>query len=330
MIYIETPTNDVYRIFGTELFYATERDPGEDVFLLWHTVPTLVVGKFQNVREEINLSYAQKKGLKIVRRESGGGTMFIDLGSYQFSFIHRGENEEIDFSRYVNPIIAALSSMGINAELTGRNDITIGGKKISGNSQYRKDGVTVHHGTLLFSGDIETMVRATTVDSYKITSKSIKSVRERVTNISEHFPAGGALTGDEFSEKIISFVLGENGKRYSPCDEELKRIEEIADERFRGEDNIFGRDPKYNLETVSHLPGGKVSFKLDIKNNVIETAKIYGDFFASVDAEKIENALAGVKYKKEDIISSLEKSGLDGKLFKITVPQLACAVLGEE
>ena len=188
MIYIETGSTDVYYNFGLENYFATEKRLPDTVFLFWRTTPTLMVGKYQNILEEINKPYADAHGIHLVRRMSGGGTIYTDLGGWQFTFIQHKEAGEIEFGQYIAPVIDALREMGVSASFNGRNDLTIDGKKFSGNAQYRLGDCIVHHGSLLFDTDIEQMVASTTVDSYKIISKSIKSVRDRVTNISEHLP----------------------------------------------------------------------------------------------------------------------------------------------
>ena len=183
MIYIETGSTDVYYNFGLENYFTVEKRLPDTVFLFWRTTPTLMVGKYQNILEEINKPYADAHGIHLVRRMSGGGTIYTDLGGWQFSFIQHREAGEIEFGQYIAPVIGALEEMGVTASFNGRNDLTIDGRKFSGNAQYRLGDCIVHHGSLLFDTDIRQMAEATTPDSYKITSKSIKSVRDRVTNI---------------------------------------------------------------------------------------------------------------------------------------------------
>ena len=205
MIYIETGSTDVYYNFGLEYYFTVEKRLPETVFLFWRTTPTLMVGKYQNVLEEINKPYADAHGIHLVRRMSGGGTIYTDLGGWQFTFIQHREAGEIEFSQYIAPVIGALREMGVNAAFNGRNDLTIDGRKFSGNAQYRLGDCIVHHGSLLFDTDIEQMVASTTVDSYKIISKSIKSVRDRVTNISEHLPA--PMDAETFKETMVRHRL---------------------------------------------------------------------------------------------------------------------------
>ena len=206
MIYIETNSTDVYYNFGLENYFTVEKRLPDTVFLFWRTTPTLMVGKYQNVMEEINKPYADAHGIKIVRRMSGGGTIYTDLGGWQFSFIQHRDAEQIEFEEYIAPVIDALKELGVAAAFNGRNDLTIDGKKFSGNAQYRLEDCIVHHGSLLFDTNIRQMVESTTVDSYKILSKSIKSVRDRVTNIAEHLPV--PMEPEEFKTCMVRHIMG--------------------------------------------------------------------------------------------------------------------------
>ena len=166
MIYIETGSTDVYYNFALEYYFAAVKKLDDTVFLLWRTTPTLMVGKYQNTLEEICQDYAQAHGINVVRRMSGGGTIYTDMGGWQFTFIEQGDTNEIHFQAYTKPIVDALRALGVPADFNGRNDLLIDGRKVSGNAQYKLAGSTVHHGSLLFDTDIEQMVASTTVADY--------------------------------------------------------------------------------------------------------------------------------------------------------------------
>ena len=190
IVYVENNFLDPYQSFGLEYYLTAEKTFDDStVLLFWRTEPTLMVGRYQNTYSEINTEYADQKGINIVRRMSGGGTIYTDLGGWQYSFITRTDKNEISFAEYIAPVIDALQTVGVKAEFNGRNDLVINGKKFSGTAQYMHNGFTVHHGSLLYDTDLEELVKSTTVDEYKILSKGIKSVRDRVTNISEHMEA---------------------------------------------------------------------------------------------------------------------------------------------
>ena len=325
MIYIETGSTDVYYNFGLENYFTVEKRLPDTVFLFWRTTPTLMVGKYQNVLEEINKPYADAHGIKIVRRMSGGGTIYTDLGGWQFSFIQHKEAGEIEFQQYIAPVIGAQAELGVRAEFNGRNDLTIDGRKFSGNAQYRLGGCVVHHGSLLFDTDITQMVASTTVDRYKILSKSIKSVRDRVTNIAEHLPA--PMDPESFKACMVRHIMGGSDAVYQVTEEDDARIRQIAAEKFDSWDRIYGADPTFNIERTSRFAGGKMQFKIDVQKGIIRHAAVYGDFFSTLDAAAICAALIGCRYERDAVLSSLLAHHMDGAVYRISVQEMAAAIV---
>ena len=219
MLTVRNVSNDpFYNQAFEEYVYETFRD--DNVFLLWKNTPAVVVGSYQNICREVHVEALRQRGIPVVRRISGG-TSYTDMGGWQFTFIQHKEAGEIEFSQYIAPVIDALREMGVNAAFNGRNDLTIDGKKFSGNAQYRLGDCIVHHGSLLFDTDIEQMVASTTVDSYKITSKSIKSVRDRVTNISEHLPV--PMDAETFKETMVRHIMNGSADTYTVTPEDDAR-----------------------------------------------------------------------------------------------------------
>lgn len=325
MIYIETGSTDVYYNFGLENYFTVKKRLPDTVFLFWRTTPTLMVGKYQNVLEEINKPYADAHGIHLVRRMSGGGTIYTDLGGWQFSFIQHKEAGEIEFGQYIAPVIGALGEMGVRAAFNGRNDLTIDGRKFSGNAQYRLGDCIVHHGSLLFDTDIRQMAEATTPDSYKITSKSIKSVRDRVTNISDHLPV--PMDPETFKETMVRHIMNGSTAVYTVTPEDDARIREIARERFQSWEQIFGKSPKFTIDRVGRFRGGKMQFRLDVQKGVIRSAAVYGDFFSTLDAETIGGALTGCPYERGAVLAALRAHGIDGAVYRISAQEMAAAAV---
>ena len=327
MIYCFLDYTTPYENLAGEYYLATEKEFEEDLFLLWRNEPSVIVGKFQNTLEEVNLAYTAEHGIHVARRMSGGGTVYHDLGGWQFTFITRDSGEEIEFERFMQPITDALRSMGLDVRSTGRNDIALfpagseRGYKISGNTQYKKNGVTVHHGTLLFDTDIEEMVRATTPKEYKITSKAIRSVRERVTNIRPHLPED--MTAEAFRDALASRMTD---KTYSLTEADRSRIRELAETVFSDPKWNFGANPKFEITHELHLPGGTIELGLTVKNGVIRSAGLSGDFFAGETADQITAALTGVEYSKEAMTAALEP--VCGSLYGIAADDIAKGIFG--
>lgn len=310
-----------------EYYFATERDLNGDIFMLWRNEPSVIVGKYQNTLEEVNLAYTSAHGIHVARRMSGGGTVYHDRGGWQFTFITRDAGDAIEFDRFMQPITDALRSMGLDVRATGRNDIALypagseRGYKISGNTQYKKNGVTVHHGTLLFDTDIDEMVRATTPKDYKITSKAIKSVRERVTNIRPHLPED--MTDTEFRDALAARMTD---RTYSLSAEDRARIRELAETKFADPKWNFGANPKFEIEHELHLAGGTVELGLTVKNNVIQSAGIRGDFFAGEAAENIAASLTGVPYARDEMTAALRP--VCRSLYGIDADDIVKAIFG--
>lgn len=320
MIYAETNTTLPYRNFAFEYYLALERGLDEDVFMLWRDEPSVIVGKFQNTLEEVNLEYTREHGIHVARRLSGGGTVYHDLGCWQFTFITKSTDRGIDFGRFLSPIIDALKDLGLDVRATGRNDIALypkgseRGYKISGNSQYNKNGVTVHHGTLLFDTDIDEMVRATTPKDYKITSKAIKSVRERVTNIRPHLPTD--MTGEEFRDYLAA-RLCDNRYEFTPND--IARINEIEQEMFTPDSWNLGKNPQFEITKALHFDGGTIELGLTVKDGKIISAGVTGDFFLG-DADDLTTALCGAEYTPEAVSTALAR--FSNTLFRIDIDKL--------
>jgi len=316
MITIDTHSSDVFYNFGCEYYFATEKDLGDDVFLMWNTTPTLMIGKYQNTLEEIDAAYAKENGITVVRRLSGGGTIYTDEGGWQFSYITRSLGLQIEFERFLSPVVDALVSLGLNAAATGRNDITVDGKKVSGNAQFKLGSATVHHGSLLFDTNIDELVRATTPKEYKFTSKAIKSVRERVTNIREHLPVD--MTAEEFRSLLVNRV---SDSVYTLTEEDERRIRELSDRYFRDPAVIYAKSPRFEMEKTVHLAGGTFTLGFTVRHGIIENAGVTGDFFAGVDPT---DALIGVAYTPEEVRKAL--APLDGKIFRVSADELANAL----
>ena len=324
MIYIETGSTDVYYNFGLEYYFAAEKKLPEPVLLFWRTTPTLMVGKYQNILEEINKPYADAHKIRLVRRMSGGGTIYTDLGGWQFTFIEHSDQTQIDFSQYIGPVVDAVRELGADAGFNGRNDLLIGGRKFSGNAQYRLPGCIVHHGSLLYDTDLAQMAAATTVDPYKIQSKSIKSVRDRVTNISEHLPR--RLSVEEFKSCMVRHLMRGSTDTYTVTPDDDVRINQLAQEKFAAWDAIYGKNSFCDVKRTGRFPGGKLTFRLDVQRGVIRNASVWGDFFSTLSAEAITSALTGCRYDRAAVLYALQKNGIDGAVYQISAADMAALI----
>jgi lipoate---protein ligase len=286
-------------------------NPDNTYFLFYINEPSIIIGKNQNTAEEINAAYVNDNNIHVVRRLSGGGAVYHDLGNLNFSFITKDDGDSFhNFRKFTEPVIEALKELGVDAELSGRNDILAEGRKISGNAQFSTKGRMFSHGTLLFNSNIDEVVNALNVKLDKIQSKGIKSIRSRVANIKEFLKED--VTIEQFKDLLLQSIFKEHGsiERYEWSDEDIKNIKELADSRYRSWDWNYGKSPKCNIQQSKRFAAGQVDIRLEVNKGVIETVKIYGDFFGVGDVSELEQALVGTKFDQQEIERKLEDINL--------------------
>ncbi|MEQ6377215.1 lipoate--protein ligase [Bacillaceae bacterium S4-13-58] len=300
--------------------YALKNLDINDTYLLFYiNEPSIIIGKNQNTVEEINTKYVEDNGIKVVRRLSGGGAVYHDLGNLNFSFITKDDGNSFhDFQKFTKPVVEALHKLGVNAELSGRNDITVEGRKISGNAMFATGGRMFSHGTLMFDSEIEHVVSALNVKAEKIESKGIKSIRSRVANISEFLQE--KVTIEEFKQMILRYIFDgeENIEEYVLTEQDWENIHQLSKERYQNWDWNYGKSPSFNIQHSHRFPSGSVDVRLDVKKGIIENCKIYGDFFGVGNVEDIEQRLVGSKYEKASIEKAMENIDIPHYLGKIT------------
>lgn len=326
MLWIDTQSENVFYNFALEYYLASEKKLEEPVFLLWQTTPTLMVGRYQNIFEEINLSYVLGKSNIIARRLSGGGTIYTDEQVFQYSFIAPKSGTGIEFSCYTEPVIHALNVLGIPAEFNSRNDLMIGKRKVSGTAQYYVKGYTVHHGSVLYNVDIAELEHCLNVDTEKIISKGIKSVRERVVNLKDY--VSGEKSVAEFMKELREQILGEQITEYKLSGKEIQRIREIADGKFRDWEWNFGSSPKCDLTRSRRLDGGKLEFHLSIKNGKIQNCDITGDFFTGKDVSVLAKSLCGCRLERSELRERLMDSDASSFFYNVTDEEILDILAG--
>lgn len=306
-----------------EEYALNNLDINETYLLFYINQPSIIIGRNQNTIEEINTEYVDKNNIIVVRRLSGGGAVYHDLGNLNFSFITKDDGESFhNFMKFTAPVIEALKKLGVNAELSGRNDIQVGERKISGNAQFSTKGRMFSHGTLMFDSEIENVVSALRVKKDKIQSKGIKSIRSRVANISEFLEE--KLTMEEFRQLILSNIFGgsENIKEYKLTEEDWENIHKLSEERYQNWEWNYGKSPKFNLQHNHRFPVGGIDVRLEVNKGMIENCKIYGDFFGIGDVSDIENKLIGIRYERSEIERVLEEIDVKHYFGNITKEEL--------
>lgn len=283
--------------------YILRSLPDDEYLLFYINEPSIIIGKNQNTVEEINAEYVKANGIRVVRRLSGGGAVYHDLGNLNFSFIMADDGSSFhNFRKFTQPVVEALRDLGVQAELTGRNDLQVGERKISGNAQFHTRGKMFSHGTLLFDSEIDNVVSALQVSAEKYASKSTKSVRSRVANISEFLAE--PMTIGQFREALLTSIFKGEAEipEYRLTERDWEQVHKLADERYRSWDWNYGRSPAFNVRQRKRIEGvGTFDVRLQVEDGVIKEAAVYGDYFGRGDSAEVAAKLAGTRYDEASL-----------------------------
>ena len=321
MLIIRRQNTDPYFNLATEEYVLKEID--DDSFMLWRNEPSIIVGKHQNTLAEINVDYVKQNNIKVVRRLSGGGAVFHDLGNLNFTFTMKSEEENIiNFRKYTEPILEVLRNLDIDARFEGRNDLTIEGKKFSGNAMHIWKNKVLSHGTLLFSSYMPDLSAALNVDPLKFTDKAVKSVRSRVTNVSGHLKQ--QMDVMQFAKLIEEHIVNKypDARFYELTRDDREKIEALVLTKYNTWNWNFGYSPKYNFKKILRTEkSGTIEFDLDVHDGVIRKIRIYGDYFGKYDTEEIEVALTEIEHNEETIRIVLDKFNLNDFITNLSVDE---------
>lgn len=321
MIFIYNKNTEPYFNLASEEYLF--KNFHENIFMVWRNEPSIIVGKHQNTLREINVEYVRENQIKVVRRLTGGGAVFHDLGNLNFTFIQTGIDEKVvDFRKYTQPIIDVLAKIGIEAKFEGRNDLTIDGRKFSGNAEHTFKNRVLHHGTILFSSVITDLTNALRVDESKYEDKAVKSVRSRVTNVSEHLKS--PLTLEEFIDLILSHIQETNpeAKEYVFTENDIQIINNLVNTKYSQWDWNFGKVSEYHFTQKTKTKAGIIELNMNIHEGRISDIKFYGDFFSVDDVLEFEKKFIGEYHRFEDIQKIIEANDLNKYFIHIEKEEL--------
>ena len=250
--------------------YVARNMKERDCFFMWQVEPTVIFGRNQLIENEVNVSFCKQNGIKMFRRKSGGGCVYADKGNIMFSYITKEDNVGFTFYKYINMILAMLEKLNVKATTSGRNDILIDGKKVSGNAFYRIPGKSVVHGTMLYDSDVETMMASITPSEQKLKSKGVTSVSQRITQLKDYINLDLEQFKD-FAKKTL-------------CNGEITLQQKEVE-------NILEIEKEYRSHEV----------RMEVKNGVIQSLNLLGDYFIIGELDALLKSLKGVKLNKDDI-----------------------------
>ena len=306
--YIESSSTNPYRNLALEQFVFDSLDPDAEYFMLWQNHNAIIVGKHQNTLEEINAPFVREHDINVARRLSGGGAVYHDLGNLNFTFIRDADKKgEIDFSVFCEPIKKALQSLGVPVEISGRNDMTIEGKKCSGNAQYIKRNRIMHHGTILYDSNLDILSHALRPGEDKIESRGIKSVKSRVTNIRPYMKID-MDTRDFWAAFRNTMSAALNFREFTLSPEHNSEVDELKEKVYARWNWNYGNSPPHNVRKTRRIEGcGKIEIFLDIeKEGKITNIAFYGDFFGKRDPDELGKLLLGHHLEYGEIMSALK------------------------
>ena len=297
-------------------------DTDEDFVLLWQNANSVIIGRNQNTYEEINQKLVKDHDVSVVRRITGGGAVYHDLGNLNFSFITKTLKDNLNnYKKFTDPVIQALNSLGVPAAFQGRNDIVVEEKKISGNAQAFHHNKMLHHGTILFDVNLAFVAEVLNVKADKIASKGIKSNRARVTNIKSYLN-DQTLDMTTFKETLLKYLLNTDNildHVYALTDEDLKNIQAIKEKRYDTWEWNYGESPESENVKEKRYQGGKIEFFFNVKNGALDGVRLYGDFLGAEDVSPIEKALQGVLYDENHVRNALDALNVEEYFINITL-----------
>jgi lipoate---protein ligase len=309
MIYIESRNTNPYYNLALEQFVFGKPGEENDCFMLWQNNNSIIIGRHQNTLEEIDSEFVKENNITVARRLSGGGAVYHDMGNLNFTFITAADKQKgLDFSAFCEPIRKALCSFGVPVELSGRNDMTVEGKKFSGNAQYIKDGKVMHHGTILYDSDLQVLSRALKPGSDKIESRGIKSVKSRVTNIRPYMKIDMPVT--DFWAALKNYFYEAFDMRESAlAGEHMAEVEKLKEDIYSQWSWNYGNSPPYSVHKARRIEGcGKIEILLDVeKEGIIRNVAFYGDFFGNRELSELVKTLIGLHLEYNEIKTVLDR-----------------------
>ncbi|MBD5149026.1 MAG: lipoate--protein ligase [Oscillibacter sp.] len=321
--FIDVPSTDPAFNLALEQYAFDSLPRDRNWFMLWRNHNAIVIGRHQNTLAEINEAAVREKNVTVVRRLSGGGAVYHDLGNLNFTFIQdAAQDGKLDMNLFCRPVSQALQAMGVDARINGRNDITIGGRKFSGNAQYVREGRVMHHGTIMYDSDLDTVGLVLRSDPEKVRAKGVRSVRSRVTTVRAHMPQPVPL--EEFKARLLQEISRERPmESYTLTEADAAAVEAIKKARYDRWEWNYGVSPPCNLLRRRRVEGcGSIEAHMHLDQGRIAALSFFGDFFSAVEPEELALLLRGCPLRQEDLRTRLKGVDVSAYFARLTAAQL--------
>ena len=326
MRYIKNTSTNPYYNMAFDEYCLESLSIDEPVFFLWQNRPAVIVGFNQEVNTEVNLDYLKENGIDLVRRVTGGGAVYHDLGNLNYTIVGRSEDLERDYPEYASIMAKALQKLGVPATLSGRNDILVEGRKVSGFAKRVCKNRLMVHGTLKYNVDVDVLTKVLNPSNTKLQSKGIASVRSRVANLCEYLPnVPDIQTFSKQLEEILSHHYQDT--EYQLSEEDLANIQQLTDKKFATWEWNYGRSPKATLTHSARLACGTVEIHLTLAENRISSCRFGGDFLGNLPATDLESALIEIIYDTENIRKRLSSFTIGAYFDGVTMEELIRLIL---
>jgi lipoate-protein ligase A len=292
------------------------KESGEDIFMLWQSEPSVVVGKHQNTLAEINYNYIRRNNIKVARRLSGGGTVYHDRGNLNFTFILNGiEGRLINFYRYMEPVLKVLQGLCVDARFEGRNNMMINSMKISGNAEHIYKKRILHHGTLLFNTDIDKLAESLKVTPGRYTDKAVQSIRSAVTNIRNYLQQDIDIL--QFRDILFNHIFENNHDSmiYELSRKDEDRINALVGSKYSTWEWIYGYSPKYSLNGIYRTGRREVQFTIFVETGIIREMEVKGAGINDKKISDLSNLFRGLVHRESDL---MKKAGMISELLLIS------------
>ena len=325
LIYLETNSTDAaYNLAFEEFVHTFKHD--HDYLILWQNANAVIVGRNQNAEAEINRPFVEANQIQVIRRNTGGGTVYHDMGNLNYSFITDADGiDRSTLNHFLNPVVSALKELGLDATASGRNDILVSEKKVSGTAQALHKGRVLHHGTLLFDSNTEVLSGALNPDPTKFQSKGVSSVRSRVGNIREHLQ--NDMSVSEFWAHIKRSLSTESITESTLSKSELEMIQQIKKSKYDTWEWNYGKSPKYQFQAKKRWGGGLLDIQLSAQNSTVTAIRICGDFLSWKPVAELEDVLLNCPLERTALTTVLSNIPLSEYLGTITADELIDTLL---